>query len=192
MSEIKTKDMTEVKPPEAQGFKEIKPQSDIKVSEAKQYIDSMFTKVEDSDESHIEKIRCSNEHLVGKEHPITGVPFEKRIVELDGIKKEVVAPVFESKFDAQLRESELKISDKDQFKIATEQLREAIEKDSKLKNIFDDIQLEQIYDGETPDGYTWHHDTVTGKLQLVDASIHQKTAHGPGGRALWGGGKEAR
>jgi hypothetical protein len=145
-----------------------------------------------SGDAAIEKIRCANEHLAGKVHPITGVPFEKRIIEIDGVKKEVVAPVFESKFDAQLGETELKMSDKEQFKIAIQQLREAIQKDEELKNSFDSIQLEQINDGETPDGYTWHHDTEVGKLQLVDTSIHQKTAHGPGGRTLWGGGKDAR
>ena len=192
MNEFKTKETPEIKLPESQGFKEIKPQSDISPSEARQYIDSMVSKEPDSDDIAIEKIRCFNEHLAGKEHPITGVPFEKRIVEIDGVKKEVVAAVFESKFDAQLSESELKISDKEQFRIATGQLKDAIEKDDKLKNSFDGIQLEQINDGETPDGYTWHHDTEIGKIQLVDTSIHQKTAHGPGGRALWGGGKDAR
>jgi hypothetical protein len=192
MNEFKTKETHEIKQPESQGFKEIKPQSEISLSDARQYIDSMVSKETDSGDTAIEKIRCYNEHLAGKEHPITGVPFEKRIVEIDGVKKEVVAAVFESKFDAQLGETELKMSDKEQFKIAIQQLREAIQKDEELKNSFDSIQLEQINDGETPDGYTWHHDTEVGKLQLVDTSIHQKTAHGPGGRTLWGGGKDAR
>ena len=49
----------------------------------------------------------------------------------------------------------------------------------------------KIEDGETPDGYTWHHDAEAGKMQLVDFETHQKTGH-TGGRYIWGGGTENR
>ncbi len=52
-------------------------------------------------------------------------------------------------------------------------------------------QLEQIENGDTPDGYTWHHDAEAGKMQLVDTETHQKTGH-TGGRSIWGGGTESR
>lgn len=42
MNEFKTKETPEVKQPEAQGFKEIKPQSDMNASDAKQYWDNQF------------------------------------------------------------------------------------------------------------------------------------------------------
>lgn len=45
--------------------------------------------------------------------------------------------------------------------------------------------------GDTPDGYTWHHDAEAGKMQLVDTETHQKTGH-TGGRSIWGGGTESR
>ena len=55
----------------------------------------------------------------------------------------------------------------------------------------DKEQMEQILDGETPDGYTWHHDAEVGKIQLVESDIHMKTGH-TGGRTVWGGGNENR
>ena len=51
--------------------------------------------------------------------------------------------------------------------------------------------MELILDGETPDGYTWHHDAEVGKMQLVESDIHMKTGH-TGGRTVWGGGNENR
>ena len=42
MNEFKTKETPEIKLPESQGFKEIKPQSDINPSDAKQYWNELF------------------------------------------------------------------------------------------------------------------------------------------------------
>jgi hypothetical protein len=42
MNEVKTKETPEVKQPEAQKYKEIKPQGDMSVTEAKQYWDNQF------------------------------------------------------------------------------------------------------------------------------------------------------
>ncbi len=36
----------------------------------------------------------------------------------------------------------------------------------------------------TPKGYTWHHHQSTGRMQLVNSSIHSKTGH-TGGFSLW-------
>ena len=104
---------------------------------------------------------------------------------------EVVVPKFESKFDAQLPEDLEKASDKEQVKECNKQLKEAVENDPDLKEQFTDEQLEQIMDGETPDGYTWHHDAEKGKMQLVDSETHAKTGH-TGGRVIWGGGQSNR
>ncbi len=60
-----------------------------------------------------------------------------------------------------------------------------------LKSKFDDIQLSQINKGKTPEGFVWHHDAETGKMQLVDRNIHEATGH-TGGRTIWGGGQDAR
>lgn len=149
------------------------------------------SKYNDNAESQPEKIKCRNEDLEGKEHPETGVPFEKRQVEVDGKQYEVVAPRFESTYDAQLPEDKLKSTDREQFKECNSQLKEAVANDPELREKFDEEQLEQIENGDTPDGYTWHHDVDAGKMQLVDTETHQKTGH-TGGRSIWGGGSDYR
>lgn len=134
---------------------------------------------------------CINKDLAGKTHPQTGVPFEERTVTLGGKESKVVVPKFESEFEATLTDDMLKSSDATQFGECNAQLKETLDKNPELKNQFDAEQLAQIEKGKTPDGYTWHHDAETGKLQLVDEQIHSDTRH-TGGRAIWGGGQEAR
>lgn len=138
-----------------------------------------------------EHFKCINEDLAGKTHPETGVPFERKTVEVDGKLKEVVVPEFESNFDTKLPEELYRSSDKVQFQYCNEQLKNAVENDPELKEKFDDEQLEQISDGYIPDGFTWHHDAEVGCMQLVDTKTHQITHH-TGGKAIWGGGKECR
>ena len=145
----------------------------------------------DNPEDKVEKIKCRNENLAGLRHPETDVPFEKKEVDVDGKKYEVVVPEFESIYDAQLPEDKLKSSDPVQFKECNVQLKEEVAHNKELREKFDEEQLEQIEDGETPDGYTWHHDAEAGKMQLVDFETHQKTGH-TGGRYIWGGGTENR
>lgn len=145
----------------------------------------------DNPEDKAEKIKCRNEDLAGQRHPETDVPFERKKVDVDGKKYEVVVPEFESTYDARLPEDKLKASDAVQFKECNAQLREEVAHNKELREQFDEEQLEQIEDGETPDGYTWHHDAEPGKMQLVDFETHQKTGH-TGGRNIWGGGTENR
>ena len=45
--------------------------------------------------------------------------------------------------------------------------------------------------GETPYGYTWHHDTKPGRMLLVPTMIHSAARH-RGGQSLWGGGAANR
>jgi hypothetical protein len=136
--------------------------------------------------------RTVNDKLEGKKHPETGVPFEKKTVkDADGNDFEGVFPQFDSQFDAQLSPEQYGDSDKKQFAECNKQLKEAIEKDPELAKKFTPEQLEQIKNGETPDGYTWHHNEESGKMQLVDSETHAKTAH-TGGRVIWGGGQENR
>lgn len=137
-----------------------------------------------------EKIKCINESLAGNKHS-TGIPFERRLVQVGDKLYEVVVPKFDSVFDAQLPVDKLKESDPKQFKECNEQLKEAISNNQELRGHFDDEQIEQIENGDTPDVYTWHHDAEVGKMQLVDTEIHQKTGH-TGGRCIWGGGNDNR
>jgi hypothetical protein len=139
-----------------------------------------------------ESLKTRNEDKEGQKHPETGVPFERKIIINEkGEQDEGVFPVFESKFDAQLPEELYEASDKKQFDECNKQLKEAVEKDPEFAKKFTPEQLEQIKNGETPDGYTWHHNEKTGKMQLVDSETHAKTGH-TGGRVIWGGGQENR
>jgi hypothetical protein len=90
-----------------------------------------------------------------------------------------------------LPEDSYKASDREQFAECNKQLKEAVEKDPDLAKKFTPELLEQIKNGDTSDGYTWHHSEETGKMQLVDSETHAKTGH-TGGRAIWGGGEEGR
>ena len=138
------------------------------------------------------EIITRNESLEGDVHPVTGVPFEKKTVQdADGNEVTGVFPVFESKFDAQLPEDLLQETDSKQFGECNRQLKEATESDPELAEKFTPEQLEQIQNGDTPDGYTWHHNEENGKMQLVDSDTHAHTGH-TGGRAIWGGGEENR
>jgi len=145
----------------------------------------------DNAESSSENIKCRNENLDGQVHPETGIPFERKQVEVDGQKYEVVVPEFESSYDAQLPKDMYDASDREQFKECNTQLKREITSNKDLREQFDEEQLDQIENGDTPDGYTWHHDAEAGKMQLVDTETHQKTGH-TGGRSIWGGGAENR
>lgn len=147
---------------------------------------------ESNPEDGIRRVPTRNQHLEGTTHPETGVPFEVKVIKLNnGEIVEVVVPKFESKLDVQLPDELLEATDKEQFEECNRQLKEAVENDPELAKQFTEEQLEQIMDGETPDGYTWHHDAETGKMQLVDSEVHMKTGH-TGGKVLWGGGKHNR
>ena len=133
-----------------------------------------------------------NADLAGKNHPETGVPYERKSVEnQDGKPEDGVFPVFDSTRDVQLPEDLHKASDAKQFAECNRQLKDGVEKDPELAKKFTPEQLEQIKNGDTPDGYTWHHNEETGKMQLVDSETHAKSAH-TGGKAIWGGGQENR
>lgn len=149
-------------------------------------------KQESKEADETKKIRCRNEYLEGSEHPETGVPFERKTVENEnGEKLEGVFPQFESEYDVQLSEENLQTSDMEQFTECNEKLKEAVETDPDLVSKFSDEQLEQIKNGDTPDGYTWHHSEDKGKMQLVDSDVHAKTGH-TGGKSIWGGGSSNR
>ncbi|WP_158211481.1 HNH endonuclease [Alkalihalobacterium alkalinitrilicum] len=137
-------------------------------------------------------IETINSELAGTVHPISGVPFETNIVELpDGYFVEGVFPVFDSAFDAEIPSDQYESTDYTHAKIANEQIASALDTNPILEAQFNDIQLEQIRDGETPDGYTWHHHEEMGKIQLVETEPHDQSGHS-GGRSLWGGGSDMR
>ncbi|MFV8830411.1 HNH endonuclease [Alkalihalobacterium sp. APHAB7] len=133
-------------------------------------------------------IETINADLDGTAHPESGVHYETSTVQLqDGTVVQGVFPVFESVYNAELPEEYYESSSYTHVKLSNDQLYEAIHLSPELKAQFSDLQLEQIYDGETPDGYTWHHHEQPGKMQLMDTVIHAQSGH-TGGMSLWGGG----
>ncbi|HWO78135.1 MAG TPA: HNH endonuclease [Bacillus sp. (in: firmicutes)] len=118
-------------------------------------------------------IRVKNGKLANKKHPKTGIFFNPK-----GF------PVFNSKYTYTLPKLLIKSSNKTQFKYANESLRIAIRSPKHAKK-FNSAQRGDIIMGKTPRGYVWHHHQDTGKLQLVNKTIHQKTGH-TGGKSIWG------
>lgn len=137
------------------------------------------------------RIKTDNYKLADQKHPNTNVPFKTKIVDILGTKIEGVFPEFKSKFDTVLPEDKIRAKDKEQFDYCNQKLKDAIQKNPKLRQQFTERQIAQIEGGHTPSGYLWHHNEERGKMQLVDAREHQGTSH-TGGRAIWGGGKDAR
>ncbi|MBN6077488.1 HNH endonuclease [Aggregatibacter actinomycetemcomitans] len=161
-------------------------------SDTSYYCDNTNTLESKDTNENVNRIPCRNEKLEGQSHPVTGVSFvEKTVEDADGEQVTGVFPVFDSAFDAQLPEDLQQSSDAKQFSECNKQLKDAIDKDPELKDKFTEEQLEQIENGDTPDGYTWHHHEEKGKMQLVDTETHDKTGH-TGGKAVWGGGTENR
>jgi len=104
-----------------------------------------------------------------------------------------------SKFDAYLDPEDYLKSDRDQFQMCNDSLADAVLPDPDTGEIenpelaaqFTPDQLADIEAGDTPDGYTWHHDVDSGHMQLVPTDVHQACRHA-GGRSVWGGGADYR
>lgn len=156
---------------------------------------SVFDLIEGEDVSAAENgdfLTTHNSHLAGQLHPETGVPYEAQTVELENGNEVVgVFPVFDAVAEVELPADMYESSDYRQFSYANSELVDAASKDTELTSQFTTEQLEQIYAGDTPDDYMWHHNEQLSKLQLIDEEIHAKSGHS-GGRSIWGGGANAR
>jgi hypothetical protein len=189
-------DVFDTKSLECENYKNIKPKKEVSIQELNNAVKEEYDKAAIEAKDNPRYISTRNESLENDRHPITGVAFEKKVVELsNGDKIEGVFPKFESLFDAKISENLYLDSDKEQFKECNKQLSGEISNNAKLRLKFSEEQIEQIkegvLDGTAPDGYVWHHDAETGKIQLVDFEIHSRTGH-TGGRAIWGGGSDNR
>ncbi|MEG0915049.1 MAG: HNH endonuclease [Christensenellaceae bacterium] len=166
------------------------------MQETQEKADTPVAKIENTESKGIIYLITRNEGLEEAVHPITGVPFKRRMVELtNGEVIEGVFPEFPSAFNVQIPEELYSETDYKQFKCCNEQLYDATQRDTELKSKFTKEQIEQIKDGisdgTAPDGYVWHHDALPGKIQLIEFEIHANTGH-TGGRTVWGGGNEHR
>ena len=140
------------------------------------------------DEKDVKEIPTLNDHLEGKTHPKTGVPYERdTTTNKDGETVSGVFPNFDSAFDTKLDENSYNNTREQHNRECNEKLKEAVEKDPELRAKFTEEQLEDIANGRTPDGYTWHHNQQPGEMQLVDENVHSQTGH-TGGYSIWGRG----
>ena len=137
------------------------------------------------------QLKTLNSSLEGIKHDTTLVAYNKKSIEVGRFRVEGVFPEFESVFDTKLSKENYNATDKNQFKECNSKLKEAVQNDKILRKNFNEQQLEMIENGETPRGYTWHHNERIGEMQLVKTDVHNKTAH-TGGKAIWGGGQENR
>ena len=95
-------------------------------------------------------------------------------------------PIFKAYYTVKLERKEYKLSRERHFYIANKRLYKDKSFNAKIKTKFSRKQIKQLAQGQTPDGYTWHHHQDVGKLQLVEEVIHAKTWH-HGGYSIWGG-----
>jgi hypothetical protein len=141
-----------------------------------------------------EELDTRNDNLAGSYHPETGVPFiEKEVIVTDDRVIEGAFPIFESNFSVVIDEGLYLESDKLHFSVANDTLYQAIQSNPNLANELGLSQsdVQALADGQTPEGYTWHHHEEPGVIQLVNEETHAQTAH-TGGRNIWGGGTENR
>ena len=121
----------------------------------------------------------------GMRYPDTDVRFTERyLLQSDG--KTVIKglfPKFEHAFELRLDPSQY--MSRSYAKICNQKLAQAIESNPELASKFNARQLEMIKNGDSPDGYVWHHSEEEGVMQLVDAVTHEKAKH-VGGSSLWG------
>lgn len=143
--------------------------------------------IDENGKIHIKTINDGKEGQEGE----NGVKYERKTITVNGVEVEGVFPAFDSVFDTQLPKDLLEATDAKQMECCNKKLKEAVENDPKLAKQFTSEQLKQIKNGDAPDGYTWHHNEETGKMQLVKTEDHQANRH-TGGKAIWGGGKENR
>ncbi|MEH7385414.1 HNH endonuclease [Bacillus sp. JJ1521] len=138
-------------------------------------------------------IETTNDHLAGTVHPETGVPFESNTVVVDGQEVTGVYPVFDVEHEVHIDESLYLQSDYVHFSYANAELYDAVQADPQLAADLGLTQqdIQALANGDTPEGFTWHHSEEPGVLQLVDEDIHANTGH-DGGRRIWGGGEDFR
>ena len=133
---------------------------------------------------HLKTRNESKEGQIGED----GVEYMRKTIEVNGVEVEGVFPQFESTIDVQMPDRLTQASDSQQARYCNHELKEKIKSDPEFSKQFNEEQLEQIENGETPDGYTWHHNEEPGKMQLISTEEHQSNSH-TGGKRIWCGGR---
>ena len=133
------------------------------------------------------KLKCINEEFAGKKHPETEVPYVEKIVDVNGVKIQVVVPEFPDVIEVLLPDKLRLASEAEQFTYLNNCLKEEIKSNPELRAQFTEVQIAMIERGLKPKGFTWHHNEEWGKMQLTKTDIHERTRH-TGGNSIWSGG----
>ena len=124
--------------------------------------------------SKIFKKQPINYGLRGVKHPKTGVKFNR-----------LGYPIFKKIANCTLKPINFQKTREVHFTICNKRIYNQIMKNPRLKNNFSSSDIEKMRNGLSPSDYTWHHHQQKGVLELVNKSIHNKTAH-TGGFSQWG------
>ncbi|SHF22109.1 DNase/tRNase domain of colicin-like bacteriocin [Seinonella peptonophila] len=73
----------------------------------------------------------------------------------------------------------------------SQKLYDLIQQDFALKKLFQDANEKWAKENKVPLAFTWNHHQIPGKMELVQARIHNNVPH-TGGRSIWGGGNAKR
>lgn len=142
----------------------------------------------EADAAAMVEIDTQNSHLEGKVHEVTGVPFERSVIDLgNGETGTGVYPVFDYDYAATIPVDQYTESNGVHISISNEQLYNDIMANPQLA---EDIgltaeEVDRLGQGETPEGYVWHHHEQPGRMEMMDREIHDTTGHS-GGSSLWG------
>ena len=133
------------------------------------------------------RLKCINEEYKGKNHPETGIPYVEKIVDINGVKIQVVVPEFKSMININLPDELKMASESKQFQYLNQKLNEEIKSNPNFRSQFNDRQSKRIERGLKPEGFTWHHNEECCKMQLVKFDTHSQTRH-TGGNSIWSAG----
>lgn len=133
------------------------------------------------------KLKCINEEYAGKTHPETGLPYVEKVIDINGVKIQVVVPEFPSVIDVVLPDELKMVSQSEQFRYLNNWLRDEIKTNPELRAQFTQTQIAMIEKGLKPKGFTWHHNEECCKMQLVKFETHEGTRH-TGGNSIWSSG----
>ena len=126
--------------------------------------------------STLPKMNAKNVKLAGQRHPETEIVFDQK-----GF------PIFDdiTVFDTRINGNIVGMTREQHMKLATSQLKTELENGKINKNIFNEIQLQKILEGNSkiPD-FTWHHHQDIGRMQLVPTDVHSTSGH-VGGFDIW-------
>lgn len=184
MGEISSiQEIAEMKNPEAEGFKEIKPEGSISLEDVRNFWDSLFEKsggveADKMDESSIEEKQEIADNAARKYNE-EKKPYERAVAKgVQGVTETKNGGVSFAESDS------LYVTDTGKKAIVS------IEATGSRTNDFDAANKEMEFD-ETPEGYVWHHvddyDVKNGTitLELVEDGAHNASKPHSGGCAQY-------